>query len=76
MLGSEEWHRLRIGPCVNHACNLGQLPIRTGGTRGPWPLFVGELADAIEGVLALNVDRCTQCRRIESFNLDLSLPEL
>jgi hypothetical protein len=53
---------------------LGQLPIRTGGLKGPWHLFLGEWADVMEGVLPLDVYRCSQCKRVEFFDLDLSLP--
>jgi hypothetical protein len=55
--------------------SLGQLPIRTGGTTGGWHLLLGEWADVTEGVLPLDVFRCPRCRRVEFFDLDLSLPE-
>ena len=35
--------------------SLGQLPIRTGGTSGGWHLLLGDWADAMEGVLPLDV---------------------
>jgi hypothetical protein len=54
--------------------SLGQLPIRTGGIGGGWHLLLGELADMTEGVLPLDVYRCPRCRRVEFFDLDLSLP--
>ncbi len=54
---------------------LGQLPIRTGGTKGGWHLLLGEWADLTEGVLPLDVYRCSECRRIEFYDLDLSLPQ-
>lgn len=67
-------------PMKCYACNssmqsLGQLPIRTGGIKGGWHLLLGEWADMTEGVLPLDVYRCPQCKRIEFFDLDLSLPE-
>ena len=55
--------------------SLGQLPIRTGGTSGGWHLLLGEWADMTEDVLPLDVFRCSQCKRVEFFDLDLSLPE-
>ena len=61
--------------CHSPMQSLGQLPIRTGGTSGGWHLLLGEWADMTEGVLPLDVFRCPQCRRIEFFDLDLSLPE-
>jgi hypothetical protein len=55
--------------------SLGQLPIRTGGIRGGWHLLLGEWADMTEGVVPLDVFRCSQCKRVEFFDLDMSLPE-
>jgi hypothetical protein len=55
--------------------SLGQLPIRTGGTSGGWHLLLGEWADMTENVLPLDVFRCSPCKRVEFFDLDLSLPE-
>jgi hypothetical protein len=54
---------------------LGQIPIRTGGTSGAWHLLLGEWADMTEGVFPLDVYRCSNCRRVEFFDLDLSLPQ-
>lgn len=55
--------------------SLGQIPIRTGGTTGGWHLLLGELADASEGTLPLDVYRCRRCKRVEFFDMDMSLPE-
>jgi hypothetical protein len=55
--------------------SLGQIPIRVGGTSGMWHLFLGEAADMTEGVFPLDVYRCPNCRRVEFFDLDMSLPE-
>ena len=54
--------------------SLGQLPIRIGGSSGGWHLLFGEWADVQEGVLPLDVYRCTKCKRVEFFDLDQSLP--
>jgi hypothetical protein len=54
--------------------SLGQIPIRTGGTTGGWHLLFGEWADAAEDVMPLDVYRCSRCKRVELFDLDLSLP--
>jgi hypothetical protein len=54
---------------------LGQLPIRTGGIKGGWHLLLGEWTDMTEGVIPLDVFRCSRCKRVEFFDLDLSLPE-
>jgi hypothetical protein len=55
--------------------SLGQLPVRVGGTAGGWHLLLGEWADMSEQVYPLDAYRCGQCRRVEFFDLDLSLPE-
>ena len=60
--------------CNQAMRSLGQLPIRVGGTSGGWHLLFGNLADVSEDVLPLDVYRCPQCRRVEFFDLDLSLP--
>lgn len=54
--------------------SLGQIPIRAGGTAGAWHLLLGEWADVAEGVFPLDVYRCSLCKRVEFFDLDLSLP--
>jgi hypothetical protein len=54
--------------------SLGQIPIRVGGTEGTWHLLLGNLADVDEEVLPLDVYRCSKCKRVEFFDLDLSLP--
>ena len=55
--------------------SLGQIPIRTGGTTGGWHLLLGELAEAGENTLPLDVYRCRRCKRVEFFDMDMSLPE-
>jgi len=54
--------------------SLGKVPIRVGGTFGGWHLLFGELADASEGLFPLDVYRCPQCKRVEFFDLEESLP--
>jgi hypothetical protein len=61
--------------CHSPMQSLGQLPIRTGGTSGGWHLILGAAADMTEGVTPLDVYRCPKCRRVEFYDLDLSLPE-
>lgn len=65
---------MQCSVCKKAMESLGQIPIRIGGTSGPWHLVLGDLADLNEKVLPLDVYRCTQCKRIEFFDLDLSLP--
>jgi hypothetical protein len=65
---------MQCSVCKKAMESLGQIPIRVGGTSGPWHLVLGNLADVSEGVFPLDVFRCTQCKRIEFFDLDLSLP--
>jgi len=54
--------------------SLGQVPVRVGGTAGGWHLLLGEWADMTERVFPLDVYRCQRCKRVEFFDLDLSLP--
>lgn len=61
--------------CKVEMQSLGQVPVRVGGTAGGWHLLFGEWADAGEGVWKLDVYRCSGCKRVEFFDLDLSLPE-
>lgn len=53
---------------------LGQVPVRTGGAAGAWHILFGEWVDAGEGVLALDLYRCSQCARLEFYDHDFSLP--
>lgn len=60
--------------CKTPMQSLGQIPIRVGGTSGGWHLLLGEWADTTERVFPLDVYRCAECKRVELFDLDLSLP--
>jgi hypothetical protein len=55
--------------------SLGQIPVRVGGSSGGWSILLGALAEAGEDVWPLDVYRCRSCRRVEFFDMDLSLPE-
>ncbi|HEX8674787.1 MAG TPA: hypothetical protein VF710_23005 [Longimicrobium sp.] len=60
--------------CGSRMEPLGQLPLRTGGVTGGWHMVFGEMADAGEEILKLDVYRCGECKRVEFFDLDLSIP--
>ena len=60
--------------CKTSMESLGQLPIRVGGTTGGWHLLLGNWADMRESILPLDVYRCGTCKRVEFFDMDLSLP--
>jgi hypothetical protein len=60
--------------CQTHLQNIGQLPVRVGGSSGPWHLLFGEWADMSEGVRPLDAYRCPQCGRLEFYDHDFSLP--
>jgi hypothetical protein len=66
---------MKCSACDGEMKSLGQLPIRTGGISGGWHLLLGDWAEMSEGVLPLDVFRCPNCKRVEFFDLDLSLPE-
>ena len=65
---------MQCSACGTSMESLGQIPIRVGGTSGMWHLLLGEAADMTEGVFPLDVYRCSRCKRVELFDLDLSLP--
>lgn len=65
---------MKCPACKSEMDSLGQLPIRVGGTTGGWHLLLGNFADMREGILPLDVYRCGTCKRVEFFDLDLSLP--
>jgi hypothetical protein len=54
--------------------SLGQVPLRAGGTTGWRHLVFGDWADVGEKLFPVDVYRCEKCRRIELFDMDLSLP--
>ena len=65
---------MKCPACKSEMDSLGQLPIRVGGTTGGWHLLLGNFADMRESILPLDVYRCATCKRVEFFDLDLSLP--
>lgn len=65
---------MECAACKSEMQSLGQLPIRVGGTSGGWHMLFGNWADMSEDVIPLDVFRCATCKRIEFFDLDLSLP--
>ena len=65
---------MKCPACKSEMDALGQLPIRVGGTTGGWHLILGNWADMRESILPLDVYRCGTCKRVEFFDLDLSLP--
>ena len=65
---------MKCPACKTTMESLGQLPIRVGGTTGGWHLLLGNWADMRESILPLDVYRCDTCKRVEFFDLDLSLP--
>ena len=69
-----EQSALQCFVCHGQLVFLGSIPIRTGGTSGGWHLLLGEWADAGEKLITLDMYRCNTCRRVDSYDLDLSLP--
>jgi hypothetical protein len=55
--------------------SIGQLPVRIGGTSGPWHMLFGEWADMTEGIRPLDAYRCPQCGRLDFYDHDFSLPD-
>lgn len=50
--------------------NLMKMPVRVGGITG----FFSGFGESSEKILTLDVFRCTNCRKLEFFDLDESLP--
>lgn len=48
-----------------------QIPIRTGGSQG----FFSDWGEWGERILLLDTYRCPNCRKLEFFDLDASLPK-
>ena len=49
---------------------LMQMPVRTGGVSG----FFVDFGELSEKILILDTYRCPNCRKLEFFDLDASLP--
>jgi hypothetical protein len=47
-----------------------QMPVRTGGISG----FFSDWGEYNEKILVLDTYRCPNCRKLEFFDLDVSLP--
>ena len=60
--------------CNKPMMSLGVIPVRVGGTSGGWHLVFGEWADVGEKTLSIEMYRCNQCRRVDMYDLELSLP--
>jgi hypothetical protein len=71
---SNERVEIECSVCKSPMHSLGQIPIRVGGTSGGWLLFMGQLAELDEDVFPLDTYRCPQCKRVEFFDHDESLP--
>jgi hypothetical protein len=66
----------RYPPCV--ACGtplepLMHMPVRVGGADAGFVFFRG-FKELEERILTLDMYRCPRCRRLEFYDLDMSLP--
>jgi hypothetical protein len=52
---------------------LMQMPVRVGGPEGGIVFFRG-FKELDERILVLDTYRCPNCRRLEFFDVDMSLP--
>jgi hypothetical protein len=60
--------------CRTEVKSLGQVALRVGGNTGWRHLVFGNLSDLREDLFPVDVYRCDRCRRVEFFDMDLSLP--
>ena len=67
---------LKCAGCGGAMQSFGKVPLRTGGSSGGWHMVFGELADAGESLIVLDLLRCRDCRRVEFYDLDLKLGAL
>jgi len=70
---AEQYAHVKCAACGVPMEFMGQLPMRTGGVGGGWHMLAGDWAEMGEGLLPLDLFRCRECRRVEFFDLDLSL---
>lgn len=50
-----------------------QMPVRVGGPQAGFTLF-REFQEMDERILILDTYRCPNCRRLEFYDVDMSLP--
>ena len=62
------------GSCQTPMQPLMQMPVRVGGPQAGF-VFFRELQEMKEGVLILDTYRCPNCRKLEFYDLDLSMPQ-
>jgi hypothetical protein len=56
--------------CKTPMVVLGEIPLRIGGTTGPWVFLLGGIAELKEGVWPIAAYRCASCRRLELFDFN------
>ena len=53
---------------------IAQFPIRIGGSTGATLFFLDSWAEMSERIIVFDTYRCPNCRKLEFFDLDASLP--
>lgn len=53
---------------------IAQLPVRVGGSTGATLFFFDSWAEMSERIIHFDTFRCPNCRKLEFFDLDNSLP--
>ncbi|TMI41725.1 hypothetical protein E6H21_02710 [Candidatus Bathyarchaeota archaeon] len=53
--------------CNTAMVDMGDIPFRTGGTRGAAHLLFGDWAELGEGILHLDAFLCQNCGRVQLF---------
>jgi hypothetical protein len=73
----EKDNKINLPKCLR--CNIymqpiAQLPMRTGGSTGATLFFLNSYAEMDERIIYFDTYRCPNCRKLEFFDLDNSLP--
>lgn len=72
-MNQQQQQQPRVPECVRCRVPMQpimQMPVRTGGITG----FFSEWGEWNERLLILDTYRCPNCRKLEFFDLDASLP--
>ncbi len=70
-------HQPRIPQCLRCKVSMqpiAQFPMRVGGSTGATLFFLDNWAEMSERIIIFDTFRCPNCRKLEFFDLDASLP--
>jgi len=65
-----DFAELKCLRCQEKMTFIGQLPLRTGGVSGFWSQY----GEPFEKIVELYTYRCSNCGKVEFYDLDMKLP--